>query len=413
MRPENLPAAIVVQSHLATQWVNEYIEPFTELRPHIVKGTRPYDLPAADVFIFKYSNIAGWVDVAASGAFRTVIYDEIQELRRGNASDKGCAAAVFTAKADLRMGLSATPIYNFGDEIFHVMEFIVPGALGLPHDFYREWCSAGREVKNPDALGTYLREKHLMLRRLRTGAPINTITIEVPYDEKVEAEHASLARMLAVRVISGSFVQRGQAARELDMLMRKMTGLAKARHVAAYVRILLEAGEPVLLAGWHRDVYDIWLEDLAVFDPVLYTGSETPKQKDAAKAAFIEGRTNLMMISLRSGAGLDGLQKRSHTVVFGELDWSPKIHEQVIGRLDRPGQTEQVTAIFLHTGGGSDPLVINLLGLKASQAKGIVDPLSAPQRVHTDESRIRLLAEQFLARRKDIPPSAEMSEAAE
>ena len=70
---------------------------------------------------------------------------------------------------------------------------------------------------------------------------------------------------------------------ELDKLLRRVTGIAKARHVAAYVRILLESGAPVLLAGWHRDVYDIWRGALAEFRPVLYSGTETAKQKDRAK----------------------------------------------------------------------------------------------------------------------------------
>lgn len=397
----HLPAAIVVQSHLATQWLDEFIEPFTTLSAHIIKGTRPYELPAADLYIFKYSNIYGWTDIAATGVFKGVVFDEVQELRRGTGSAKGQAAAVFTEAAELRMGLSATPIYNYGEEIWHVMRFIAPGALGDYNDFLREWCSGSkRVVKDPDALGTYLRENHLMLRRERAGNPINTLTIEIEHDEKVEAEAEALARTLALKVTTGAFVERGQAARELDILMRLVTGVAKARRVAAYVRILLEAGTPVLLAGWHREVYDIWHDELAAFNPVLYTGSETSKRKDASKQAFISGESDLMMISLRSGAGLDGLQKRCSTVVFGELDWSPKAHEQVIGRLDRPGQTaEEVTAIFLHSNGGSDPLIVEMLGLKASQSKGIMDPLSAAPRVHSDESRIKLLAERFLQSR--------------
>jgi CO dehydrogenase/acetyl-CoA synthase gamma subunit (corrinoid Fe-S protein) len=76
-------------------------------------------------------------------------------------------------------------------------------------------------------------------------------------------------------VLSGSFTERGQAARELDIQARRITGLAKARYVAAYVRILIKSGTPVLLAGWHRDVYDVWLDELAEFNPVMYTGSET------------------------------------------------------------------------------------------------------------------------------------------
>ena len=394
----DLPAAIVVQSHLATQWVREYIEPFTTLRAHIIKGTRPYELPPADLYVFKYSNIAGWVDIAATGIFKAVVYDEIQELRRGGASAKGKAAAVFTDNAELRMGLSATPIFNYGGEIYHVLDYVAPGALGDYPDFMREWCGRGSVVKDPDALGTWLREQHLAIRRDRAGEPVNVIPIEIQYDEAVEAKELDLVRVLAMKVVSGSFVEAGKAARELDIKMRMITGIAKARHVAAYVRLLLENGEPVLLAGWHREVYEIWREELAAFRPVLYTGSETAKRKDAAKQAFISGETDLMFISLRSGAGLDGLQKRCSTVIFGELDWSPKVHDQVIGRLDRPGQSGKVTAIFLHADGGSDPLVVSMLGLKASQSKGIVNPMSGPSEVHTDESRIRLLAERFLAK---------------
>lgn len=398
---EHLPAAIIVQPHLRTQWLKEYVEKFTHLSAHIIKGTAPYDLPKADLYIFSYSNISGWVDVAKTGFFKAVVYDEVQELRHGAGTAKGYAARAFTAAATLRLGLTATPVYNYGYEIFNVVEAIEPGALGAAEDFIREWCT-GRNgkwvVKDPDALGTHLREINLVLRRERAGAPINTLTIEVDYDQEVEDDAESLMRTLAMKVIHGSFVERGQAARELDMYARMVTGLAKARHVAAYVRMLLEAGEPVLLAGWHRDVYEVWAKELSRYRPVLYSGSETTAQKDRAKAAFISGETDLMMISLRSGAGLDGLQGRCCHVVFGELDWSPKVHEQVIGRLDRPGQSRQVTAIYLHANGGSDPLLIGTLGLKASQAQGIVDPMKGLVQVHSDDSRIRALAERFLTR---------------
>lgn len=398
--PEFLPAAIVVQPHLAIQWAN-FAAKFTTLRRHIINGTKPYDLPEADLYIFRYSNIAGWVDIAATGLFKSVVFDEIQELRTGTRTQKGKAAEVFSTKASrLKLGLSATPIYNYGDEIFPIVEAIEPGALGSRDDFIREWCvSRGSKwvVADPDALGTYLREQHIMLRRVRQGRPVNTIVQEVPYDEAVAAEAEDLARALAIKVTTGSFSERGQAARELDILARQVTGVAKARHVAAFVRMLVEDGTPVLLAGWHREVYDIWLEALGDLKPVMYTGTETPTAKERAKTAFVSGETDLMIISLRSGAGLDGLQFRCATVVVGELDWSPKVHEQLIGRVDRPGQVaEEVTAIYCHADNGSDPLIINTLGLKASQARGITDPLAGVEHVYSDESRIRMLAEKIL-----------------
>lgn len=401
--PAFLPAAIVVQPHLAIQWGN-FAAKFTTLRRHIIGGTKPYDLPEADLYIFRYSNIAGWVDVAAEGLFRSVVFDEIQELRTGTKSQKGAAAKVFSENAQtLRLGLSATPIYNYGDEIFPIIEAIEPGALGTRDDFIREWCSSrGMKwvVNDPDALGTYLREQHIMLRRVRQGRPVNTIVQEVPYDATVAAEAEDLARALAIKVTTGSFAERGQAARELDIFARQVTGVAKARHVAAFVAMLLDAGTPVLLAGWHREVYDIWLEALKDYAPAMYTGTESPSAKERAKQSFVSGETDLMIISLRSGAGLDGLQFRCATVVVGELDWSPKVHEQLIGRVDRPGQVaDEVTAIYCHADNGSDPLIINTLGLKASQARGITDPLAGVEHVYSDESRIKMLAERYLEAR--------------
>jgi len=413
--PAFLPALVVPQTHLVRQWAEKLAE-FTYLTSHIVTSTKPYQLPPADVVICPYSKLAGWIDYADRAGFKSVVFDEMQELRNGATTAKGAAARAFRHHARLVMGLTATPIYNYGSEIFNVIEFIEPGALGTWIDFTTEWCAPGPGgkwiVENPQALGTYLRERHLALRRQDAEVglpqpPLNVITHEVPYDAGVIESDEELLTALAAQVVSGSFTERGQAAREFDLRLRQATGIAKAPYVAAFVRMLLEAGQPVLLCGWHREVYDIWLEKLRPYNPLLYTGTESPAAKERTKQAFLAGETNLMIMSLRSGAGLDGLQHRCHTIVFGELDWSPQVHAQCAGRLRRPGQTRQVDAIYLVADGGSDPAVVGVLGLKSSQAHGIVDPLSAPRDQHTDITRIRQLAELYLqgkARRAPPPP---------
>lgn len=402
---ERLPAAVVVQSHLAKQWANKYVHRFTTLRAHVIKGRKPYPLPEADVYIFKYSNIVGWVDyVQRNRPFRSVIWDEIQELRHGIKTSKGRAAAVFTAQADLRLGLSATPIFNYGSEMFNIIEAIEPGALGSWPEFLIAWCrrqGAHWIVSDPVALGSYLRDQNLVIQRDENdvGAampPPNVVVETVDHDESVAEASRELTRQLAMRVVSGSFHERGKAALELDALVRRDTGLAKARAVAAYTRMLLETGRPVVLAGWHRDVYDIWLRELAEYSPLLYTGTETEGRKTKVAKAFIEGRTNLMIMSLRSGAGLDGLQHRCSTVVFGELDWSPEVHKQLIGRFRRDGNPVQIDAIYLHANFGSDPGMIEALGLKASQSHGIVKATEVMPPQYSDLSRIQKLAQSYL-----------------
>lgn len=400
-----LPAALVVQPHLAQQWADR-IEEFTTLRAHIIKGTQPYDLPVADIYIFRYSNVFGWVDIFDTGMFRTFITDEIQELRKGEYTNKGRASSILKAHADVSLGLTATPIYNYGDEMFAVMGFVEPGLLGGRDEFLREWCMASGSnwiVRNPDGLGSFLHESGYYLVRdendINVAAsmpPLNLVQFEVGWDDNAVQDVNEIARVLAQKVVTGHFVERGQAARELDAFMRLQTGVAKARSVAAYVDLLLQDSERVLLAGWHRDVYDIWRAHLARHNPVLYTGTESPAKKRRNVEAFTNGDSRVMMISLRSGSGLDGLQDYCSDVVVGELDWSPQVLKQLYGRLRRPGQRGQVTAHVLHTAGGSDPIMLDVLGLKGDQSRGIIRPGEEAEERERDDTRIQRLAEAIL-----------------
>lgn len=413
LKPETLPCFICVQTHLPTQWQSQ-INKFTKLKSHIIKTGPVYTLPPADIYIITYSKLGKWFNILSSSGFLKMgVFDEAQELRHKDSIKYKCAKRIADV-CEYVLGLTATPIYNYADEIFHIMDLIKPGSLGKPDEFAREWANGyyGRkmQIKNPIALGTYLRENYLFLRRTRKDVqrelpPVNTIIHTVGYDEKAVEKAEAIAKQLAYKTLNGSFVERGAAARELDVFLRYQTGVSKAIEVAEYVRILLENNEPIILAGWHRDVYDIWLKELAEFNPAMYTGSETPKEKEESKRRFIEGETNLFIISLRSGVGIDGLQHRCNIVVFGELDWSPQVHHQIISRADRDQQKEQVTAIYLVSEYGSDPTMIELNGAKASLSKQIIDPLQGnnPEINYSDDSRIVTLAKKFLESREKKP----------
>lgn len=412
LQPGMLPAAVVVQAHLTEQW-EERIEEFSTLRVHVIKTVSPYELPEADVYVFSYNKLSGWTDVAATGFFKLVVLDEPQELRSGTSTAKGQASKVFCDIADGVLGLTATPVVNYGVEMWHVMQFICPNVLGTLDEFLREWCSSERIVSDPDALGAFLRQNHNMLRRTESDVDKelprpNITTYSCEYDEDKARESEDLAYQLAIKATQGTFVERGQAYRELDSLTRLQTGLAKAVSVAEYVKILLEANLPVLLSGWHREVYSIWLSELKEFNPVMYTGSETKAKKRKAKEAFVSGDTNLMIISNRSGAGLDGLQYRCRDLVIGELDWSPIILKQLLGRLRRTGQdaTESVNAHYMIANGGSDPLIVEVLGVKSSQAHGIMNPGVDPVAPIRDEDRMKKLAAMVIERRKIIADAA-------
>jgi hypothetical protein len=408
-----LPAAVFCDAHLCRQWKAK-LEEFTHLSVHIADTRTPYTLPAADVVVFSWAKSIGWADIFKTGYFKSVVWDEIQELRTGEGKPgqpvrKGEVAAIVADQAAVRLGLTATPIYNYGDEIHAIMRFIKPDLLGDEYEFLREWCGQGRQVKDPDALGTYLRDTGYFLRRdeddpsvqmawKQALPPLNTLDFEVDYDDADVKEEEALARKLALQVLNSSFVEAGQAARELDMRMRQLTGIAKARSVAAYVRMLLMDSERVLLAGWHREVYSIWQQELARFNPVFYTGSETAAGKQRSIEAFTQGDSRVMFMSLRSGKGVDGLQGHCCEAVVGEFDWSPQVHYQFFRRLRRPGMdpAKPVTGHYLHTSFGSDPVLMEMLGVKADQSRGINDPGRAMKPRLSDDARIKRLAHYVL-----------------
>ena len=401
MEPGSMPAAVVCDPHMQRQWEDK-ISSFTHLRVHLIKKAAAYDLPPADVYVFRISQISGWVDIFATGFFKTAVFDEPQSLRTGVSTAKGAAAKVLSEFTEYRFGLTASPIYNYGDEMWNVMQFIDDSVLGPRDDFAREWLSHVGHIKDPKALGTYLREQHVMLRRLKAdvGLELPRVSRIVEYvdsDAKAIKSVEDLAQKLALRATTGSFVERGQAARELNMMVRQATGVGKAKAVAQFVRLLVEAGEKVLLLGWHRDVYDCWGRELRDLKPAMYTGSESITQKEDSRERFMSGKTPVLIMSLRSGAGLDGLQNVCSIAVFGELDWSPGVHQQVIWRLDREGQQNPVTAFFLVSDDGSDPPIMDVLGIKASEAEQIVDPGLGVRQVGNDVSNLYRLVERYLS----------------
>jgi hypothetical protein len=293
--PAALPALVVTLTHLPWQWLAELEKTLPWLRGHVVTKGSPYN-PATrkgsdgrtpDVLIMGYSKLAGWADHLA-GLVNTVIFDEIQELRRGGQTQKGQAAYRVADKARYRVGLSATPVFNYGGEIHAIMSALAPDALGSHTEFIREWgaseygMSRGVLVKDPAALGTYLRDQGLLLRRTRKDVH-RELPEPIEVEQPVDTDHATIDQVAAdvaqtARILLGHAeatpTERFQAAGEVDWRMRQATGTAKAPYVAEFVKLLLESEQRVVLFGWHRAVYDTWLDKLAAYHPVLYTGTE-------------------------------------------------------------------------------------------------------------------------------------------
>jgi SNF2 family DNA or RNA helicase len=436
VRAENLPAVVICPAHMPRQWVS-YLNRFApHLLVHRIRSGQVYPLVRGekqrisdlsserlpDVIVLSYHMLRKWSETLAE-ITRYVVFDEVQQLRSGMKTEIYRAASYISRAAQLRMGLSATPIYNYGHEFWNVCDALIPGALGEYDEFIREWCTAEygghSKLQNTELFGDYLRREGIMLRRTRAQVGrelpplqkiVHAINADVSELDKISGDAVALARV----IVQGNESFRGeqmQAAGKFEALMRQATGVAKAPYVAEFVRILLENGHQVVLFGWHRAVYAIWQERLAGFNPAMYTGEESAPEKERAKQDFIDGRARVLIMSLRSGAGVDGLQHHCSTAVFGELDWSPGVHEQCVGRITRDGQTEPTIAYFLTSDEGCDPIMLDVLGVKREQIEGVRNPGQClVERVDNGENQLRKLAQDFLsARGESVGPGSNVS----
>jgi len=403
-RLNDWPALIVCQPHVMKHWERK-IEEFLEVRD----ATRPLagpagaiswlslrgvkagkDTPNADLYVAHYLIIGAWENWLRARSIRTIIFDECQELRHpGTRKHDACRTLARSAKS--AVGLSGTPIYNKGIEVYNVWNTINRGCLGTKVDFQRTWCVESGDpnlVAQPDALGTYLRDRGLLLRRTKAEV-LGELPEKQRVIEPIDADNAKFAELLkeAVKLAKDAALvrdpfDRGKMEAEALAKTRLATGVAKAPGVIAFLRALLEAEQPTLVFAHHHAVHDLISDALDGFNPVRITGQETMGQKDTAVKRFAAGDTNLCQIALRAATGIDGLQARARVVVFAEFDWSPAIHWQAEDRAHRMGQRESVLAYYLTTDLGTDPGMFEVLSIKEAQALGVMHDRMADEADH-------------------------------
>jgi SNF2 family DNA or RNA helicase len=322
---------------------------------------------------------------------RTLVGDEIHHIRNSDTERRKCFKQISVAML-YTLGLTGSPVFNTGNDLYSIVDALNPDVLGDERNFVLEWCEYSfttkkYEVTNPEVLFQFLVEQGYMVRRMRKqyGHYFNKVQpTYIPLEASLEdlKEESKVLKALALGTLSLDAKEASDAAREFDIKLRKATGIAKAKPVAELVKSLIEEKGKIIVSGWHRDFWDILKKELKAYDPVMVTGSESPLQKDKNIKEFCTGNSKVLLISHKSGEGIDGLQLHCSTMVHGELAWNLMTHEQLNLRIDREGQTEIVDIIYPYINDGSDPLVLNLHNIKKEisyKLTGMADELESKE----------------------------------
>jgi len=369
----------------------------------ILRTRTPYKLPDTPFAIIHYGLLKDWKKQLLDRGWPTLIPDEVQSFRH-QTSQKYSAFSLLSSQAENVWGLSGTPVYGYGAEMWAVMNIIDFHCLGSWESFSREWCTGYGEkiVEDPKALHGFLTREGFLLRRRATDddvnidlPPIIRKIQDVEQDEELYEQLMTAARQKARNYerkdIDRHF--RWRLGGEIERETRQAAGLAKAPFVAEVIKSVIEAGERPLVFAWHHSVHDIFQERLKEYSPAVLTGRQTEKQKDDNLRRFVNGDTPMVLLSLRSTAGLDGLQHRGTMCINAELDWSPAIHSQCETRLGRIGVNEmiaEIPSLYCVARSGYDETMLDVLGLKAGQFVGIMgDEPESHEEEKQQEQRVK------------------------
>ena len=391
------PALIIAPLVTLTNWQKE-IEKFLKKKGKngkIIENKSPNsvmirqgkrnEIDEYDFYIINYELLHKRLPDLLKLNIHSVICDEVQHLR-SKTTQKYAAVKKLAAKNGIkyRVGLSGTPIYNRGSEIWPIVDILKPGLVGSFKEFCEYFCYVNEKGKaivlenKRDSLRNQL-TKHVMLRRKKTDV-LKELKDKVRYPEVIAADEKfykdeldKIWRKLEEeqKYAQTAFDKSASYHRAIES-ERQAAGLAKLKHVTNFVNDIMEIEESVVVFCHHRAIHDLLHQHLAKYNPASIIGGQSDKKRDNEITRFQNGETKLMIAGLRAGNVGINLTKASY-VIFAELDWSPAIHRQAEDRLHRIGQKNTVFAYYLVGNGTLDEHVVDILTDKTFEIDSILD----------------------------------------
>jgi SNF2 family DNA or RNA helicase len=343
------------------------------------------ELPKSDIYIINYELLLKRSDDIEKIGIRTIVCDEVHNLRSKTTQKyKAVKKLAASSSVQYRIGLSGTPIYNRGSEIWPIVDILKPGLLGSFKEFCEYFCYVNDKGKaivleNKRASLRNELQKHVMLRRKKSDV-LKELKDKVRYKEVIAADTEFYLEELD-KIWKKLESEQNEAQTEFSKSAsyhraiqseRQIAGIAKLPHVINFVKNIMDIEESVVVFCHHKVIHKLLNESLQEFLPVSIIGGQSDTFRQDQIDQFQRGESKLMIAGIRAGnVGIN--LTRAKYVIFAELDWSPAIHRQAEDRLHRIGQKNTVFAYYLIGNGTLDEHVASILVDKSYEIDAIMD----------------------------------------
>lgn len=362
-------ALIVAPAALLTNWERELSRFAPSLSARRYHGAARSLSAPARVLLTTYQTAARDAEKLSAEGFALLIADEAHLMKN---AETVAAKALKALPARYRLALSGTPVENRLEDLRSLFDFVLPGYLGSPAEFKKEYRVPIEVERNAEA-AKRLKDitAPFLLRRLKTDKSIIT---DLP--EKVTInEYAALEKGQAAlyeSVVASALAESEGVSEPIErsaLILKLLTALkeicdhpraydgesppnaalsGKCALLIALLGEILRGREKVLVFSQYVGVLEILktiIADELDERAIVYHGGLTPKRRDEAVEKFqTDGNSRIMLVSLKAG-GLGLNLTAASRVIHFDLWYNPAVESQATDRAFRIGQRRDV---FVH-----------------------------------------------------------------
>ncbi|KMY54744.1 ATP-dependent helicase [Bacillus sp. FJAT-27231] len=270
--------------------------------------------------------------------------------------------------------LTATPIQNRLDEMFHLVSLLKPGHLGSEGQFSEQFKKGDRQVQNHHHLIKLMNKVMIRNRRQDTGVEWTARKVEsvkVTFTEEERSLYQALEQLVRsqpddVRSAFSLLTLQREACSSKEAVFFTLRNMAKKlngnhldfpesfQNALSHIQnithnskaekalqLVQSINDKVIIFTEYRatQLYLQWFFKQNGITSVPFRGGFKRGKKDWMKQLF-EKQAQILIATEAGGEGLN-LQFCHHVINF-DLPWNPMRLEQRIGRVHRFGQTKDV-----------------------------------------------------------------------
>ncbi|MBC7230647.1 MAG: restriction endonuclease [Actinobacteria bacterium] len=404
-----------------TDWERKFSDWAPELRVRKIEGPPEkrqveWSLPS-HVYLCTYDtlrqDLSGSLDGEeerdrAGKIFDLAILDEIQTIKNPEANRTKAARMI---KAQMRWGLSGTPLENRLKELIAIFAYLKPGLLKY------------EDAKWPTRVKKTIEPYFLRRRKADVLPELPAKIYEDVWLDLLPAQREAYERAENEGVVKLDEMGTSATVKDVLALITKLKQICnieietkescKLEYLSERLEEITEQGDKAIVFSQYPEKSLVHInEKLGRFNPLMFTGALSNRQRDDVLYGFKHEDSKVLLASVKAG-GVGVTITEANYVFHFDLWWNPSTAIQAEDRAHRIGQKKTVFVTKLFTAGTIEERIENLLKKKSRLFNEVIDDLSETklEKVLTEEELFSLfgLEKAKAARREETEIDAKLS----